>query len=56
MVGAERTLSYADDRSEEERMFAAPYLVVALECERPLAMPVRLSLAEGDRIELFESV
>jgi FHA domain len=48
-VGAERTLSYADERSEEERSFASPYLVVALECERPLALPVRLSLAEVDR-------
>jgi len=48
-VEAERTLSYVDDRSEEERSFASPYLVVALECERPLALPVRLSLAEVDR-------
>jgi DNA-binding NtrC family response regulator len=48
-VEAERTLSYADDRSEEERSFASPYLVIALECERPLALPVRLSLAEVDR-------
>jgi transcriptional regulator with PAS, ATPase and Fis domain len=48
-VKGERTLSYADDRSQEERSFASPYLVVALECERPLALPVRLSLAEVDR-------
>ncbi len=48
-MSAERTLSYADQRGEEERSFAAPYLVVALECEQPLAMPVRLSLAEVDR-------
>jgi transcriptional regulator with PAS, ATPase and Fis domain len=48
-VSEQRTLSYADERSEEERSFAAPYVVVALECERPLALPVRLSLAEVDR-------
>jgi transcriptional regulator with PAS, ATPase and Fis domain len=48
-VSAERTLSYVDERSEEEQSFAAPFLVVALECERPLALPVRLSLTEVDR-------
>ncbi len=48
-MSAERTLSYADQRSEEERSFVAPYLVIAIECERPLALPVRLSLAEVDR-------
>jgi sigma-54 dependent transcriptional regulator, acetoin dehydrogenase operon transcriptional activator AcoR len=47
-VKGERTLSYAEQQSGPERSFAAPYLVVALECERPLAMPVRLSLAEVD--------
>ena len=48
-VASERTLSYVEDRSDDEQSFAAPYVVVALECERPLALPVRLSLAEVDR-------
>ncbi|HWM85043.1 MAG TPA: sigma 54-interacting transcriptional regulator [Kofleriaceae bacterium] len=51
-MNGERTLSYADDRSEEERSFVAPYLVVALECERPMALPVRLSLVEVDRVAI----
>jgi transcriptional regulator with PAS, ATPase and Fis domain len=48
-VREEQTLSYVEERSDEERSFAAPYMVLALECERPLALPVRLSLAEVDR-------
>jgi len=48
MTSSERTLSYADPGGGAERTFASPYLVVALECERPLAAPVRLSLAEVD--------
>jgi DNA-binding NtrC family response regulator len=44
----DRTLSYAGPAGSAERTFVAPYLVVALECERPLAAPVRVSLAEVD--------
>ena len=49
-MSEERTLSYAEDPSQGDRSFAAPYLILALECERPLAMPARLSLAEVDRV------
>jgi transcriptional regulator with PAS, ATPase and Fis domain len=48
-VGGDRTLSYVDDRGDDEQSFVAPYVVVALECERPLVMPARLSLVEVDR-------
>ena len=47
-MSSERTLSYADAAAGAERTFVSPYLVVALECERPLAAPVRLSLGEVD--------
>ncbi len=49
---SERTLSYADAAAGADRTFVSPYLVVALECERPLAAPVRLSLAEVDVCEV----
>src|SRR5690606_12757959 len=45
---AERTLSYSGSGPIDDPTFPAPYLVIALECERPLAPPVRLSLAEVD--------
>jgi transcriptional regulator with PAS, ATPase and Fis domain len=47
---SERTLSYVDGQGGEEQTFPAPYLVIALECERPLARPARLSLAEVERV------
>ena len=43
-----RTLSYADQGALADQSFPAPCLVVALECERPLERPARLSLAEVD--------
>ena len=48
-MSSERTLSYAEPAGGADRTFVSPYLVVALECERPLAAPVRLSLGEVDR-------
>ncbi|HEU5059286.1 MAG TPA: sigma-54-dependent Fis family transcriptional regulator, partial [Kofleriaceae bacterium] len=47
-MSADRTLSYAEVAGGADRTFVSPYLVVALECERPLAAPVRLSLGEVD--------
>ncbi len=48
-MSGERTLSYADSAAAgAEATYVSPYLVVALECERPLAAPVRLSLGEVD--------
>jgi len=47
-VAGDRTLSYAEAAGGADRTFVSPYLVVALECERPLAAPVRLSLGEVD--------
>jgi transcriptional regulator with PAS, ATPase and Fis domain len=52
VAAVDRTLSYADRSAAEEQTFVAPYLVVALECERPLAAPVRLSLAEVERVAI----
>jgi len=47
------TLSYADDtRTGNPSSFLAPYVVVAMECRRPLAVPERFSMAEVDRVSL----
>ena len=47
-MAGDRTLSYREAAGGVDRTFVSPYLVVALECERPLAAPVRLSLGEVD--------
>jgi DNA-binding NtrC family response regulator len=52
VAGPERTLSYGDESRGAEPTFVAPYLVLGLECERPLAPSLRLSIAEVDEVEL----
>jgi transcriptional regulator of acetoin/glycerol metabolism len=42
----EHTLSYTDDPGEHSQSFVAPYLVIGMECSRPLAPSTRLSIAE----------
>jgi transcriptional regulator with PAS, ATPase and Fis domain len=49
--GVERTLSYARGDAAPNPV-ATPYLVVALECERPTALPVRLCLADVDHLRV----
>ncbi len=49
---SDRTFSYDERREAGDREFPAPYLVVALECARPLVPPARLSVAEVDEVSI----
>ena len=46
MAYPEHTISYTDDPAERHQSFVAPYLVIGMECARPLAPTTRLSVAE----------
>ncbi len=50
MSEQDRTISYVEDRDDEERSFVAPYLVLAFQCTHPTALPQRLSLAEVEHV------
>ncbi len=50
MTEPDRTLSYRETASTEERSFVAPYVCVAMECARPLAPAARYSIAEVDEV------
>ena len=52
MAPSERTLSYTSKDGASGPALVAPYLVVALDCDRPTAAPIRLSTAEVARVEI----
>jgi len=51
-VAGDRTLSYADQLGPEARVYPCPFLVIAFDGERPTELPVRLSLAEVERLDI----
>ncbi|HUH05383.1 MAG TPA: sigma 54-interacting transcriptional regulator [Kofleriaceae bacterium] len=52
-MGTDDTLSYVGDtRGDSSLHVVAPYLVIALECHRPLAWPARLGLATVQEVRL----
>jgi DNA-binding NtrC family response regulator len=52
VAAGDRTLSYPTDGEASETPVRSPYLVVALDCSSPSTPPLRLSIAEVDRIDL----
>jgi len=48
----DRTLSYGDEPDAGDTRFVAPYLVLALRCDRPTSLPKRLSIAEVNEVRI----